>query len=113
MWWASSPGVAFSISRVLAPTRSGKITRPPRPNVNASGGVPANTSSLRGLTTCAENVSAMASTSRWKCMVAFGRPVVPDVNARSATSSAAVATSAWVSGWPSTMAVRSSVPAPP
>ena len=90
---ASSSGVAFSTSRELAPTRSGKTTSPPSPNVNASGGVPMNTSSAVGFSTCLENVSALASTSRWKCIVAFGRPVVPDVNASRATSSAAVSTS--------------------
>ena len=71
---ASSSGVAFSMSSVDAPTRSGNTTRPPSPNVNASGGVPVNTSSGVGRSTCVENVSALASTSRWKCMVAFGRP---------------------------------------
>ena len=51
MWSASSAGVAFSISSVLAPTRSGKTTSPPRPKVNASGGVPVKTSSALGFTT--------------------------------------------------------------
>ena len=95
---ASSSGVAFSISSVDAPTRSGKTTRPPSPKVKASGGVPVKTSSAVGRSTWRENVSAMASTSRWKCIVAFGRPVVPEVKASSATSSAAVSTSSNVSG---------------
>ena len=34
--------------------------------------------------------SHMASTSRWQCMVPLGGPVVPEVKAISATSSAAV-----------------------
>ena len=38
------------------------------------------------------NVSHVASRSRWKCMQPFGTPVVPDVNAMIATSSAAVST---------------------
>ena len=37
-----SPGLATGA--VEAPKRSGKSTRPPRPNVNASGGVPLKTS---------------------------------------------------------------------
>ena len=38
--------------------------------------------------------SHIASTSRWKCIVPFGLPVVPDVKAMNATSSAAVSTAA-------------------
>ena len=37
--------------------------------------------------------SQIAITSRWKCIVALGSPVVPDVNASRLTSSAAVASS--------------------
>ncbi len=84
-------GLPSSNSTAWAPARSGNTSRPPSPKVNASGGLPANTSSGPGLSTCAPNVSAMASTSRWKCMVALGTPLVPEVNAISATSSAAVA----------------------
>lgn len=51
-----------------------------------------NTSSGSGRSTCAEKVSAMASTSRWKCIQPLGRPVVPEVKAISATSSAEVGT---------------------
>jgi hypothetical protein len=75
--------------------------------VKASGGVPVNTSSGPGCSTRAENVSAIASTSRWKCMVALGRPVVPEVNAISATSSAAVSAAVKPSGLASASAVRS------
>ncbi len=103
---ASSAGVAFSTSTVDAPAWSGNSSTPPRPNVKAYGGVPVNTSSGDGRSTCREKVSQIASTSRWKCMVAFGRPVVPEVNASSATSSAEVATSSWVVGWPSRRALR-------
>src|SRR2546426_2777375 len=39
----------------------------------------------------ARKQSHMAITSRWKCIVPFGLPVVPEVKAISATSSAAVA----------------------
>ena len=43
---------------------------------------------------CGGKQSPIASTSRWKCMVAFGLPVVPEVNAIRQTSSAAVSTAA-------------------
>ena len=91
---ASSPGVARSSNRTLAPTLNGNTIRPPSPKVNPSGGVPAKTSSRVAASTCRPNVSQMAMTSRWKCMVALGLPVVPEVAASRATSSAAVAT-AW------------------
>ena len=81
--------------------------------MKASGGVPVKTSSAVGRSTCCENVSALASTSRWKCMVAFGRPVVPEVNASSATSSAAVSTSSNRSDAGSTRSVMSSSASPP
>ncbi len=45
--------------------------------MNAIGGEPMKMSSLRGRTISRENVSHIASTSRWKCIVPFGRPVVP------------------------------------
>jgi len=89
---ASSPGEARSSSSTLAPTLSGKVTSPPSPKVNPTGGVPAKISAGPAASTCRPNVSLMASTSRWKCMVAFGFPVVPEVGASRATSSAAVAT---------------------
>ena len=95
---ASSGGVARSSSKVAAPARIGKTSRPPRPNVKPSGGVPVNTSVGWLCTRCFPKVSAMASTSRWKCMVALGTPVVPDVAASIATSSAAVTTSVKVPG---------------
>ena len=43
-------------------------------------------------------MSHIAITSRWKCIVAFGSPVVPDVNASMQTSSRAVGTFANVAG---------------
>ena len=89
---ASSPGVARSMSRAQAPARSGNSSRPPSPKVKPSGGVPVNTSSGRGLMRWREKVSAVARMSRWKCMVTFGCPVVPEVGASMATSSAAVLT---------------------
>ena len=46
-------------------------------------------------------------------MAALGRPVVPDVNAIIATSSAAVSTAEKLRGIGSTRAARSSGPAPP
>ncbi len=81
--------------------------------MNASGGLPANTSSGRGRSTCAENVSAIASTSRWKCIAALGRPVVPEVNAIIATSSAAVGTFAKSAGLAASIPNRSPPPLPP
>ena len=103
---ASWSGVAFSTSSVAAPTRSGKISSPPSPKVKASGGVPVKTSSAVGFSTWAEKVSAIASTSRWKCMVALGRPVVPDVKASRATSSAAVSTAGKTAGFCAAAAAR-------
>ncbi len=85
----------------------------PSPKVKAYGGVPANTSSVVGRSRKRENVSAFASTSRWKCMVAFGRPVVPEVNASSATSSAAVRTASKLVGCAAARRVRSSSASPP
>ncbi len=110
---ASSSGVAFSTSRVAAPTRIGNTSRPPSPNVKASGGVPMKTSSGTGRTRCLENVSAIARTSRWKCIVALGRPVVPEVKASSATSSAEVSIAVNSSAAPVMRAARSSLPGPP
>ena len=67
--------------------------------MNANGGVPVKTSSGDGCSTWRENVSQTASTSRWKCIVALGRPVVPEVNASMDTSSLEVATSSKVVGF--------------
>ena len=89
---SSASGAGFSSSTVDAPARSGNSSAPPRPYVNASGGVPTNTSSGVGANDDGGNVSQIASTSRWKCIVPFGRPVVPDVNAIMQTSSEAVST---------------------
>jgi hypothetical protein len=58
--------------------------------VNASGGVPQKMSSFCTLRIERGNASHIATTSRWKCIVPFGLPVVPEVKAMSATSSAAV-----------------------
>jgi hypothetical protein len=58
-------------------------------------------------------VSATAIRSRWKCIAAFGRPVVPEVNAMIATSSAAVWTDGNEVGLPAAIAVTSSGPDPP
>src|ERR1044072_6921089 len=86
---SSRSGPARPVSSADAPARSGKTTRPPRPKVKPSGGLPANTSSGVGRSTWAENVSAMASTSRWKCMQPLGRPAVPEVKAVRGASGAA------------------------
>ena len=45
---SSDSGVSLSISTVDAPTRIGKHSMPPRPKVNASGGVPQKMSSFTG-----------------------------------------------------------------
>ena len=71
------------------------------------------TSSGRGLIMYLEKVSAVASTSRWKCMATFGWPVVPEVDASMATSSAAVSTAVNVPSLAAHRAVRSSGPSPP
>ena len=90
---SSSPsGVSRSISTVEAPYRSGKHSSPPRPKVNASGGVPQKTSPFTGFRQERGNRSHIAITSRWKWTVPLGVPVVPEVNAISAGSSAAVST---------------------
>ncbi len=81
--------------------------------MNASGGVPAKTSAGTGFSTRAENVSAAAIRSRWKCMAALGRPVVPEVKAIIATSSAAVWTVAKSAGLAAAAAVRSAGPGAP
>ena len=63
---------------------------PPKPKVNASGGEPITMSSAVAFSTCRGQASHAASTSRCVCSAAFGAPVVPLVNAISATSSASV-----------------------
>ena len=88
----SSRSGGLATGAVEAPNRNGNSTAAPSPNVNASGGVPLNTSSGCGSRISRANVSHVASRSRWKCMQPFGTPVVPDVNAMIATSSAAVST---------------------
>ena len=85
-------GDASSSSVAAAPKRSGNTASPPNPNVNASGGDPMKTSSGVTPSTSCAYPSAMISRSRWKCIVAFGSPVVPDVKPSSATSSRPVAT---------------------
>jgi hypothetical protein len=108
---SSVSGVSRSTSTVEAPNRSGKQSIPPSPKVNASGGVPQNTSSRVGFRHERGKASHIAITSRWKCMQPFGCPVVPEVNAISATSSAAVSTVAKSAGLRSSAASRE--PRPP
>ena len=79
-----------SISAVDAPTLSGNSSSPPRPKVKASGGLPMKMSSAVGRSTWGGQQAQAAITSRWKCIVAFGRPVVPEVKAIRQMSSAAV-----------------------
>ena len=95
---SSVSGDGRSTSSVEAPMRSGNSSRPPSPNVNASGGLPVNTSSAVAFSIDLGQQSHAASRSRWKCIVPFGTPVVPDVKAMSAVSSAAVRTLSNVEG---------------
>ena len=106
-------GDADSSSNAQAPKRRGKISRAPSPKVKANGGLPAKMSAAVGCTIAAQKESAIASTSRWKCMVAFGLPVVPEVNASMQTSSAAVSTGMWTLEASATNCSRSSGSAPP
>jgi hypothetical protein len=73
-----------------APAHIGNTSRPPRPKVKASGGEPITMSSGVARSTWRGQVSQAASTSRWVCTAALGLPVVPEVKAISAMSSAAV-----------------------
>ena len=95
---SSASGAGLSMSSVAAPMRSGNSSRPPSPNVNASGGLPVKISSGVARSIERGQQSHAASTSRWKCIVPLGVPVVPDVNAMSAVSSADVRTSPNVAG---------------
>jgi hypothetical protein len=85
-------GLAFSSSTVLAPIDSGNSSSPPSPKVKASGGLPMNTSSGLARSTCGGQQAQAAITSRWKCIVPLGTPVVPEVKAIRQVSSAAVST---------------------
>ena len=71
---------------------------PPRPKVKASGGEPITMSSGVAWSTWRGQASQAASTSRWVCTAALGVPVVPEVKAIIAMSSAEVRQGA---NWPS------------
>ena len=88
---ARSAGAAFSSSTVEAPMLIGNSVRPPKPNVKASGGLPMKTSSARRAARAGE-ADAGRHHVAMKCIVAFGTPVVPEVNASRQVSSAAVST---------------------
>ncbi len=103
-----SLGEAFSSSTVDAPTLIGNSSRPPSPKVNAIGGLPMKMSSGRGRSTCGGQQAQIAITSRWKCMVALGTPVVPEVKASRQVSSAAVSTLVKVALWRAIAASRPS-----
>jgi hypothetical protein len=60
---SNDSGVYFSSITAHAPYRKGKASMPPKPNVNAMGGVPHTTSSAPMLSTCLGNKSHMANTS--------------------------------------------------
>ena len=80
---SASPTASPSRRRQVEARRAGgTAATPPSPKVNAYGGVPVNTSSADGLQHAPGGVPRGSDiTSRWKCIVAFGRPVVPEVNA--------------------------------
>ena len=60
--------------------------------MKASGGLPMKMSSAVGRSTCGGQQAQAAITSRWKCIVPLGWPVVPEVKAIRQVSSAAVST---------------------
>ncbi len=66
------------------------------------------TSSGRGRSTCGGQQAQIAITSRWKCMVALGTPVVPEVKASRQVSSAAVSTLTKAADWRAIAASRPS-----
>ena len=105
-------GVSFSSSTAQAPKRRGNSSRPPRPKVKASGGVPMKISSARTCSMERGKQSQMASRSRCMCMVPLGTPVVPEVKLIRQTSSAAVSQAANGASW-AAMRCSSSAPAAP
>jgi hypothetical protein len=68
----------------------GNSSSPPNAYVNASGGVPMKMSSLVGRRMWRGKQSAQARMSRCVCIVPLPRPVLPEVKAMMAMSSAAV-----------------------
>jgi hypothetical protein len=64
------------------------------------------TSPAAGRSTCGGQQRHIAITSWWKCIVAFGSPVVPEVNASRQVSSAAVSTAANGRPWRAIAASR-------
>ena len=86
--------------------------------MKASGGVAVNTSSEARAQDLGANVSHVASRSRWRCTQPFGSPVVPEVKAMIATSSAPVGTASKPSAGgndsrPYSRTARSTAPPPP
>ena len=61
---SSASGEGFSSGSVAAPMPNGNNSRPPSPNVNASGGLPANRSSRKAFSVDFGQQSQMARTSR-------------------------------------------------
>ena len=86
--------MAVSVTRAQAPARRVKTTSIPSPKVKANGAVQATTSSSVRRRVCRPKVLSIESTSRWKCVVILGTPVLPEVGPNNATSSAAVSTAA-------------------
>ena len=79
--------------------------------MKASGGEPQKMSSSSAWRTWRGKQSQAAITSRWKCIVPLPWPVVPEVKAMNAVSSAAVSQFSNVVGFPSIS--DSSEPEPP
>ena len=79
--------------------------------MKASGGEPVKTSSAPAFSSVGGKQSAIAITSRWKCIVPLGWPVVPEVKAMRQTSSDAVSTAA--KGADFAAIASSSPPGPP
>jgi hypothetical protein len=79
--------------------------------VKASGGLPMKMSSASGFRMERGKQSQIAITSRWKCMVPLGLPVVPEVKAISTVWSREVSRFSKSAGLPA-MRSSSSAPAP-
>src|SRR5476649_2761436 len=75
------------------------IGKPPRPKVKASGGVPMKMSDGCESSIERGKQSQIAITSRWKCIVPLGMPVVPEVKLIRQMSVAAVSAASKCADW--------------
>ena len=101
------------MSKAQAPARSGKTTSMPRPKVKATGAVQATRSSGTSPSRFLPKVLSIDSRSRWKWVVIFGTPVLPEVGPNSATSSAAVSAAVNCPDFAAARRLRSSAASPP